>query len=728
MLSTYLSYNQIASDMSRSLKRIASDPVVARDAQYYRENIGKITNVDDFLDDYRLFSYAMKAHGLEEMTYARAFMREVLTSDLSDEESFANKLDDERYRDFAAAFDFGASEASARALDAQSDLQEAETIGLYSRSIQEEMSSYSRNYAHYKERIGAISSVDEFVADSRLVEVALASMGLETRYYSASFVRNVLVSDPDDPNSFANQLEDGAYAELARLFNFEADGSLAAGVPAQDAAQIKTITDDYIFDAPGRIVPQAAQMRTDHFRDTISGIQTLDELMADRQLVEYLITAYDLPATFTRYDDIRAALTSDLSDPNSFANTATNTSFRALAELFNFQTDGTLAAGDMAQTVEQTEALTARYLSVYADAGVERDASRTATFKAAMATVETVEDLVGNRQVFEYALKAYGLDPDVESRETIRRVLTSDLSDPTSYANRQRDPRYRELAAAFNFDGDGNATTARVAQSQAEIDDLSKTYLGRIDQLDITKDEAEREIRYYREQINLVESLDDFLADDRLVGILLDANGIERTSVDKDFLRDVFTSDLQDRDSFVNTLDDRRFRLMAARFNFEPDGKIARADLPGSQSDADLIATQEFYLRQTLEEEAGAENEGVRLALYFRRMAGDITNAYDILADPALQEVARVALGLPKEMAASDLDAQARAIEDRIDLADFTDPEKVENFISRFSALYDLENGTDNTSMVATLFGNVSGSALGADMLMSLSRISRRPF
>jgi hypothetical protein len=74
MVSTYLSYDLVARDMKASLDRTASDAQVAREAAYYEENIGKVTSVDEFLDDYRLYSYAMKAYGLEDMTYATAFM------------------------------------------------------------------------------------------------------------------------------------------------------------------------------------------------------------------------------------------------------------------------------------------------------------------------------------------------------------------------------------------------------------------------------------------------------------------------------------------------------------------------------------------------------------------------------------------------------------------------------------------------------------------------------
>ena len=70
---------------------------------------GWSASVDAFLDDFQLYSYAMKAYGLEDMIYAKAFMRKVLESDMSDANSFANKLTDVRYQDFASAFSFSAA-------------------------------------------------------------------------------------------------------------------------------------------------------------------------------------------------------------------------------------------------------------------------------------------------------------------------------------------------------------------------------------------------------------------------------------------------------------------------------------------------------------------------------------------------------------------------------------------------------------------------------------------
>ena len=48
----------------------------------------------------------MKAHGLEDMTYAKAFMVKALKEGVADPDSFANKLTDKRYAEFVTSFNF----------------------------------------------------------------------------------------------------------------------------------------------------------------------------------------------------------------------------------------------------------------------------------------------------------------------------------------------------------------------------------------------------------------------------------------------------------------------------------------------------------------------------------------------------------------------------------------------------------------------------------------------
>src|SRR4051812_45767286 len=107
MTSTYLSYTLDTKNMTSTLARVASQSSTKREADYYKANIGKVKTVDDLMNNYQLYSYAMKAYGLEDFTYAKAFMKQVLTSDLSDSSSFANRLNDPKYKQITAAFNFG---------------------------------------------------------------------------------------------------------------------------------------------------------------------------------------------------------------------------------------------------------------------------------------------------------------------------------------------------------------------------------------------------------------------------------------------------------------------------------------------------------------------------------------------------------------------------------------------------------------------------------------------
>ena len=58
MISTYLSYQSYAADLPKTLAPVASEAQISRDAQYYRDNIGKVTSVDDFIGNTRYQSVA----------------------------------------------------------------------------------------------------------------------------------------------------------------------------------------------------------------------------------------------------------------------------------------------------------------------------------------------------------------------------------------------------------------------------------------------------------------------------------------------------------------------------------------------------------------------------------------------------------------------------------------------------------------------------------------------
>ena len=228
---------------------------------------------------------------------------------------------------------------------------------------------------------------------------------------------------------------------------------------------------------------------------------------------------------------------------------------------------------------------------------------------------------------------------------------------------------------------------------------------------------VEREAAYYLENIGKVRSVDDFFANDRLYRFATKAFGLADMSYAKAFMRKVLEEGTDNRASLANTLADGRYREFAEAFNFARYG-TATTSFGRTQQ-----GTVDRYVRQTLEEDAGRQNEGVRLALYFERKAASIDSAMDILADPALLKVVQVATGLSPLTAAADIDNQAEMISARLDVEDLKDPDKLGRFLSRFTSLWELENAPAAAAAPNIIAGQPIALGFSADLLASLQNL-----
>ena len=226
-----------------------------------------------------------------------------------------------------------------------------------------------------------------------------------------------------------------------------------------------------------------------------------------------------------------------------------------------------------------------------------------------------------------------------------------------------------------------------------------------------------RETAYYLENITSVKSIDDFLADDRLFGYAMKAFGLGDMSYAKAFMRKVLTEGIADRNSFANKLADTRYREFADTFNFAELGSTTTI------FDVTRQGTVDRYHRQSLEENAGSQDEGVRLALYFERKAPTVTNPYGILADPALLKVVQTALNLPATISLLDIDKQAELISARLDIADLKDPAKLASFIRRFTHLWEITSPNQSASGPAIAIGQPIHAGIGGALLASLQNL-----
>ncbi|UIJ72335.1 DUF1217 domain-containing protein [Aurantimonas sp. HBX-1] len=698
MLSTYLSYQLYTRDMPKTLERIASDPVTKRDAEYYRANIHSVATVDEFMDDYRLYSYAMKAYGLEEQIPSRALIKKVLESDLSDKTSIANKLSDERYRTFAAAFNF-AKAAEPAAPTAQTKGQTDLLVDAYSEHRIRAGQAVAATTKAFVDGIGAITNVDAFLDNQTLFTVALEAAGIDASIASRSFIRDVLTGNAADGPAANGDLR---YAALAAMLPFEADGSVPAG-GLQSASDTNTTVFAWLEQKGLGASPQAAAYQVSYYEAEIGAVRTADDLVGNIRLLTVALGSVGLNAGIETPAFAWTILTSDPADPQSALNRmaeatpeqlARKQQYRTFAERFNFDAQGNLPAGASAQTAAAKQATVDGYFANYQNQVASSDRVATSLFKASIASVTTALQFVSSSAVYNYALKAFDLDPTQESRSTIMRVLRSDPSDPKSFVNTLGDERYVRLAAGFNFDDSGKVAAPRLAQTAANQTDTANRYAERLGENPTAAEteKAKAATEAYRAALASVISVDDFVASKTLTDYALKAYGLEDEKLSQKDLVAILTSDISDPESFVNASGDKRLIEFAAAYAFTSDGGIDR-DAGAVQTAKNFLSTQDFFLRQAMEEEAGADNEAVRLALYFRRMGPELSSFYDILADPALLNVVQIAVGLPAESGQSNIDVQKRTLEKKLDLEAFQDPKQLERFISRFIALYDAQSG-----------------------------------
>lgn len=112
MTTTLSTLQSITNNLTRYQSMVGSEGPVKTATQYYEANIGKVTSISDFVNNYRLLSYALQAYGLGDQVNNKALVTKVLEGGVSSSKALANTLSNPNWAKFAAAFDFVGSGAS----------------------------------------------------------------------------------------------------------------------------------------------------------------------------------------------------------------------------------------------------------------------------------------------------------------------------------------------------------------------------------------------------------------------------------------------------------------------------------------------------------------------------------------------------------------------------------------------------------------------------------------
>ncbi len=550
---------------------------------------------------------------------------------------------------------------------------------------------------YYVTTINGLTDVDQVLGDQKL-----------NSYIRYAFSIPSSVSDADLRNILVDHSGTGPYAKVAAAFNFQADGTVVPGLTVHSPAQLASVN-------------SATTIREEGILDRMGDINDVDQLLADTSLTDYLKMAYGLA-----YDTTDAELRNILTDPAHAASVGQS----ELNAAFNFAADGSLPTLTTAQTGEQTMTTGDNYGARVNDQGNDLIDRIIANYKTRMdddnsAGVKSVNDfmktndradtVLGNDSypdLYQMTLQAYGLTTADVPRSMMRKLLASDPYDPNGYVASFKDDRITKMVRAFNFGPDGKAAQPMSVLSAATMAKYATDYRAQVTMLmkdgpakDRAAKAATEEVDYFGKTIPGINSLDDFLADKRLTDLMLKANGFDPKEYDKDTLKKIFTSDPDDKKSYLNTKADERFKEIVGSFNFDKDGNLTRAKMGTIQDKQAEATTQQQYVQLTLETQEGETNDGVRLALYFKRKATDITSLYQILGDKALYQVIQTTYSLPQQISAMDVEKQVDLLDRFVKLEDLHDPKKVDKLIRRFTAMYDIQNNTQQSPALQILTG-----------------------
>lgn len=352
----------------------------------------------------------------------------------------------------------------------------------------------ARDLEAVRNRLTNIQNVDELLDDRQVLRVVLGSVGLEDDINNTGLLRSILLSDLNDQRSAANRIADPKYRELAQLFNFGA--GTGASLPGATAADT--------------LSPQ------------LQALDSVDDLFqrSNNRLLTRALEVFDLEEDAGRTVFLQRVLNSDLSDETSLVNRLGDQRYIDFAAAFQSDVD-TLPQqlrGKVSDTVAET-----------------------------LRAAKRGEDVTADRRVLNAVLVQFGLEDQINNTRLINDVLDSDLADPSALANRLSDPRFQDLARAFDFVGRRDAETSIYALAE----------LARRNPDSLTSAEA-------------------FLENEALLNTALAVFGLEAEPLDIDLLRSVLEADPLEENSAINLSENSKYVAMATAFGFGE--QLARPD------------------------------------------------------------------------------------------------------------------------------------------------------
>jgi len=443
-------------------------------------------------------------------------------------------------------------------------------------------STTSADIAAYQAGVSKITTVDQFLNNYKVLNVALTAYGMQDAINQKGLLKQLLTQDPASTTALAQKLGKANYVAFAQAFwSLSTDGgsgisgaaSINATAARYDTAQFQqwqanrsndpqlatalaarqTLQDAVDISNVGALFAKyqqtpAVQSSSTYYQKNIGNVKTPADLMADSKLLNFALTAFGIDPASVSTDTVSKLLSQSPATPTSVA--ANNPLYQPFANAFNslFYDKGanihvTTAITDVVNRYQQQTfsaalanntddqnkqtfgaAGAAQIKQIKSDALNGSGAAIGAAYYAShIAAARTATQFAADKQLASVALGAFGLGATPAA--TLQQLLTQNPNDAASLA--QKNPQYTAFAKAFSY----YATTAgRTSDDTDKIAAVQGAYQAKTLQAILTNDvslSAAQKTRNanVRESANAPLNLYQMLGDAKVSTVILGALG-----------------------------------------------------------------------------------------------------------------------------------------------------------------------------------------------------------
>ncbi len=729
-------WNLLKQNSERQLEILKKSPTIQRDVEYFKENIAEADSAEELVEDPRLLRTALAAYGLEEEFSKKAYIRKILESDLGDQNSFANRTGDPRWREFArsmikpqaeipSVFQTGfPSRIAASYLEAS--LPKAGVKPEAITQHNELSAAFRTTMKTIKSSFDLVNNKDamRFIAQTYDIDIALVTKEDSQKYLTAVNEDNVpeewrqaraalQLFDKGKPN-------DGAGAE--RVIRDRVSALINNAKEPYDALS-ETLSSAQVSDLRGQETA---------FRSAMAGITNVDQFLANADALAYVKAAFDQTDTTVTNAQIKTWLTA--TDPATvpkdwqaarsalpFKNSA-NTGQAITPEVIEKIVDQRLKTE--VKSAKAAPEIVKNELQKYKTFGVvTAQAQSFELFKTAMRGVDDAFEAVNTPAVLNQIKFTYGLTFDRSTKEQVETYLTAvDKSKMTP----------AQLTASADLI-DLSQVPAEWREAREKLSFFDETLTGRSQDIAHDSDRVLRKIErdYYETYLNSDRNFKGFndpeskaqFIEKRLEQVL----SVSDLTADRPLLRELgkmYNIDLANKSGYelkkIIEGDAPRpkegnaegWRKFTDDFTFSVKSSLQTGD----EGFADK--TLEDFYKNVFSQAVGEQDETLRLALNFENRVAKLASFenvdnfgwFTVMGEPPLRAVFEAAFNLPSSFGGLELDFQREILEKRAEsftgsskLSSFKDPEHMRKFIQVY--LTQSQIASSPAANAAALFG-----------------------